>query len=77
MTLGPQERDWLERIQRISDDEAADHGWGTPEDRAWVVEEANRWRRRHGIRPLEGDPDRPDELEFHERARALGMLDPG
>lgn len=75
MALGPEERGWLERMDRIARDTADDHGWGSPEERAWIIRHANEWRRRHGIPPLRDDPDRPDELGFHERARALGMLE--
>lgn len=75
MALGEAERRFLERMERISKETALESGWGTPEDRRWVIETANAWRRANGIGPLGDDDDYPSELGFYERARALGMLE--
>jgi len=75
MALGERERRWLAAVREWNLPNELESGWGTREDRRWARERANEWRARHGIRPLaDEDDDYPPELEFYERARALGML---
>ena len=41
---------------------------GSPESRARLIEEADRWRVEHGIPPLD------TKIELHRRARDLGRI---
>lgn len=75
MPLGERERRWLAAVKEWNRENELESGWGTREDRRWMRDQANERRARAGIPPLEEcDDDYPPELEFYERARALGML---
>jgi len=76
MAVSEHDREYMRRLGESSKKLAAETGWGTPEERAWIFEFVNARRAEIGLPPLEDKDDVPPELGFFERAKALGMLRP-
>lgn len=69
---GEDRRRWERQVAHLREIENDDEG--TPEWQQSVHDAANRWRARHGISPLREWWEDESEIEFYERARALGLL---
>ncbi len=48
---------------------------GTVEQRRALAAIANELRRQAGVEPFPDEEENPPELEFHRRARSLGMVE--
>lgn len=67
------DRKRMQSLAHSSSKLARETGWGSEEERATTMKQVNERRVAEGLEPLEAEPV-PDELEFYEKARRLGLL---